>query len=168
MSLLRSLVASVVLLAATVGAIAQVSANVEVIGVVRQTLRLDASELAAFPASAVGQFTQTRSGQAVPTSTVRGVRLAALIERAGLVTPGRNDWKSLVVIATATDGYRAVFSWPEITNTAVGEGVLVVFERDGQALDDREGRIALMSTADRQTGPRHVRNLARLEVRSLD
>jgi hypothetical protein len=99
---------------------------------------------------------------------VRGVKLAALIERAGLVAKGRDGWKTLMVVATATDGYRAVFSWPEISNTLVGEGVLVLFERDGKPLDDREGRIALMSTADRSLGARHVRNLARIEVRPID
>ncbi|NDZ12375.1 hypothetical protein [Variovorax sp. WS11] len=50
----------------------------------------------------------------------------------------------------------------------MGEGVLVLFERDGRALDEREGRIALLSAADRQLGPRHVRNLVRIELRQLD
>ena len=56
-------------------------------------------------------------------------------------------------VVTATDRYRAVFSWPEITNTAVGDGVLLLFERDGKPLDEREGRIALVSTADLKARP---------------
>lgn len=168
MTFLRNLVVCAWLATVVAGASAQVSAHLEVTGVVRQSVSLDASALAAFPPADIGQFVQTRSGQATPPSTVRGVRLAALVERAGLVTPGRDDWKSLAVIATATDGYRAVFSWAEITNTAVGDGVLVVFERDGQPLDDREGAMALMSTNDRRIGPRYVRNLAHIEVRSLN
>jgi hypothetical protein len=167
MSFLRIFVVSAWLATAALGAAAQVSPDLEVSGAVRQTVSLDAWQLAAFPQEAIVQFVQTRSGQASPTSTVRGVKLAALVERAGLVTPGKNDWKSLMVIATATDGYRAIFSWAEITNTAVGDGVLVVFERDGQPLDDREGKIALMSTTDRQIGPRYVRNLARIEIQSI-
>ncbi len=148
---------------------AQPSGTLEIAGALRQPLRLDAAELAASPAADIGEFTQTRSGHGVDMrSTVRGVRLKALIERAGLAATGRDGWKTLVVVATATDGYRAVFSWPEIANTATGDGVLVLFERDGHALDDREGRIALMSTADRQLGARHVRNLARIELRAVD
>ena len=151
------------------GAVAQPSQQLEVAGAVRQSLRLDAAALATFPAAETGQFTQMRSGQGTETqSTVRGVKLSALVARAGLAAPGRNDWKNFVIVATATDGYRAVFSWPEITNTAVGDGVLVLFERDGKALDEREGRIALLSAADRQLGARHVRNLMRIEVRALD
>ncbi|MDM0018874.1 molybdopterin-dependent oxidoreductase [Variovorax saccharolyticus] len=157
------------LLVASAPASAQVSARVEVTGAVRQSLDLDAAALAAFPAEAIGRFTQARSGAGASSqSTVRGVRLGALIERAGLAPADRNAWKTLAVIATATDGYRAVFSWPEITNTAVGEGVLVIFERDGKPLDEREGRIALISAADLKLGPRHVRNLKRIELRALD
>lgn len=157
------------LLANASPALAQVSARVEVSGAVQKRLDLDAAALAAFPAAAIGQFTQSRSGSgAAGQTTVRGVRLAALIERAGLDPTDRNAWKSLAVIATATDGYRAVFSWPEITNTPVGEGVLVLFERDGKPLDEREGRIALISAADLKNGPRHVRNLKRIEVRALN
>lgn len=45
--------------------------------------------------------------------------------------------------------------------------VLVVFERDGQPLADREGRIALVSGRDLRTGPRSVRWLTRIDVRVL-
>lgn len=153
---------------ASTGLHAQVSTAVEVTGAVRQSLRVDAVALAAFPAEAIVQFAQTLSDRAA-ASVVRGVKLAALVDRAGgLSSADRNAWKTLVVIATATDGYKAVFSWPEITNTAIGDGVLVLFERDGNPLDEREGRIALMSTADRQAGPRRVRNLVRIELRPAE
>jgi hypothetical protein len=150
-------------------ALAQVSLRLDIVGAVERPLRLDPSGLAAFDAQQLGSFTQSRTVQGVETrSSVRGVRLTALIERAGLAGKGRNDWKTVVVVATATDGYRALFSWPELANTGVGDGVLVLFERDGQPLDEREGRIALISTADRNSGPRRVRNLARIEVRQFD
>ena len=149
-------------------AFAQSSTQVSVGGEVKSPLTLTAADLRAFPAETQASFTQTRGtpGQESRT-TVRGVRLLAVIERAGLKTDGRNDWKTLLVVATATDGYRAVFSWPELSNTAAGEGVLLVHERDGQPLDAREGQVSLLSTQDRRLGARHVRNLLRLEVRQL-
>lgn len=169
MRILRLAISLVLLCVVWTGAAAQPSTQLEVTGAVRQPLRLDAAALAAFPVAETGRFTQTRSGQGAESqTTVRGVKLSALVERAGLAASGRNDWKTVVVVATATDGYRTVFSWPEITNTPVGDGVLVLFERDGKALDEREGRIALISTADQRLGPRHVRNLVRIDVRALD
>lgn len=168
--LLRAFIVAAVVTLHGLAAGAQPSSQAVVIeGLVKSALTVDAEALATSPAADVVQFQQPRTVQGVATSsTVRGVRLASLIERAGLLSADRNEWKTLVVIATATDGYRAVFSWPELTNTAVGDGVLVLFERDGRSLDDHEGRIALISNADRRAGPRYVRNLARIEVRSLD
>jgi DMSO/TMAO reductase YedYZ molybdopterin-dependent catalytic subunit len=100
-------------------------------------------------------------------SIARGVRLTAILERAGLANTDPNDWKHTVVLATATDNYRVVFSWPELFNSDLGASVLVVFERDGQPLADREGHIALVSAKDQRTGPRSVRWLRQLDIKVL-
>lgn len=129
---------------------------------------LSASDLATLPSDMVGTFTQSRANERSEyRTTVRGIRLASLIERLGLKTAAKADWKNLWITVTATDGYRAQFSWVELVNTAVGDGVLLIFERDGQPLDPREGRIALLSTADFRLGARHVRNALRIEVRHV-
>lgn len=163
----RVLVAGLWLLAAA--ALAQPSQGISVVGEVKTSLALTAAELRGFPAEQQASFVQSRgaAGKESPT-TIRGVRLAAVIERAGLKTGRSDDWKTLVVVATATDGYRAVFSWMELSNSEAGDGVLLVYERDGHPLDEREGQIALASTRDRRLGPRHVRNLQKLEVRQVD
>ena len=149
-------------------AFAQTSTQVSVSGEVKTPLSLTPTDLRAFPAEQQASFTQTRGtpGQESRT-TVRGVRLKAVIDKAGLLAGARNDWKTTLVIATATDGYRAVFSWVELSNTPAGEGVLLVYERDGQPLDAREGQLSLLSTNDLRLGARHVRNVAKLEVRQL-
>ncbi|MGA8515753.1 MAG: sulfite oxidase-like oxidoreductase [Burkholderiaceae bacterium] len=132
-----------------------------------RVLRVD--DLRAMPAAMQQNFSQTRTvGGVEQRTTLRGVKLPALLEQIGLNTQARAEWKNLLVTATATDGYRAVFTWPELINTPTGEGVLVVYERDGQPLDAREGRIALQSTADFRLGARHVRNLLRIEVSLLN
>jgi DMSO/TMAO reductase YedYZ molybdopterin-dependent catalytic subunit len=148
--------------------LAQPSAQVTLTGELKSTLVLSPAELRAFPQDQQVSFAQARGAPGQETrSVVRGVRLTAVIGRAGLKDGPRDDWKTLLVIATATDGYRAVFGWPELTNTAIGEGVLLVYERDGQPLDSREGQIALLSTADRRLGARHVRNIVKVELRQL-
>ena len=52
-------------------ALAQASARVEVSGAVQKSLDLDAAALAAFPAAAIGQFTQSRSGSGASRSSPR-------------------------------------------------------------------------------------------------
>ncbi len=71
------------------------------------------------------------------------------------------------MLACGVDSYCVTFSWPELVNTEVGAGVLVIFERDGQALGDGEGRISLVSARDINAGPRHVKWLSRIELRLL-
>ena len=72
-----------------------------------------------------------------------------------------------IVVATATDGYQAVFSWAELFLSPIGEGALVIFERDGAPLPASEGPLALVSLRDTQPGPRHVKWLARIEIRRI-
>ena len=79
-----------------------------------------------------------------------GVNLREILQRAGVPLGKDLRGKALTgyVLAKAHDGYQVVFSWPELFNTDVGPGVLVIFERDGAPLGDREGRLALVSGKD--------------------
>jgi len=123
--------------------------------------------LAQFPDDEVFSLKATSETEQT-TSVVKGVRISTLFMKVKLAVEGKHDWKHLVIIGTATDGYQAVFSWPELVNTAVGDQALVIFERDAKPLDAREGSIALYSGADMHAGPRNVRWLKTLEVRRLD
>ena len=145
-----------------------VTEEVRVTGAVKTALKLTTADLKAFPADQISTVTVTRRvDDKEVASSVRGVRLTAVLERAGLVEADHNTWKHAVVVASASDGYLVTFSWSELFNSEAGAGALVVFERDGQPLADREGRIALVSARDTRTGPRSVRWLNRLDVRIL-
>lgn len=138
-------------------------------GALRQQRVLSTADLGRQPPQAMVSFVQSRGEPGHETrSTARGVRLAHLIEQAGLTEAARVDWKNLLVTVTATDGYRAMFTWAELINTPAGQDVLVLFERDGQPLDAREGRMAVLATGDLRLGPRHVRNAMLVEVRPAD
>ena len=97
-----------------------------------------------------------------------GVRLIDLLDKADLVAGEPNDLKKTVIVATASDDYKAVFSWNELYNTSIGAGVLVLYANDGKPLADDEGRLALISIHDLHTGPRHVRWLKDVQVRKID
>lgn len=141
--------------------------SVTVAGDVKTSVVVDAAALRAFPADAQVSFRAGRevNGQTQNVSEVRGVRLIALLERAGLAERDRFDWRKTMVVAVARDGYRAVFSWPELANTAAGAQVMVGYERDGAPLAD--GPLVVLAPGDTRTGPRHVKLLQRIEVRLL-
>ncbi|MGQ0509379.1 MAG: molybdopterin-dependent oxidoreductase [Betaproteobacteria bacterium] len=108
-----------------------------------------------------------RARSAVEKGGYIGLRLVDLLEEADIRRDARHALRRTYVVATASDGYVAVFSWGELFNTAIGQEVLVAYARDGQPLRDGEGRIALVSLADSRAGARHVKWLMRIDVRRV-
>ncbi|WP_439113537.1 molybdopterin-dependent oxidoreductase [Hydrogenophaga sp.] len=94
----------------------------------------------------------------------QGFPLRDLIDRAGL-SPNRQALRRAVLLLTARDGYRVSFSWGELYNSALGDGVILVRSQDGRDLIAADGLPALRSLQDTRSGPRHVRWLERIEVR---
>jgi len=96
-----------------------------------------------------------------------GVLLRDVLNQVKLKEPEPRAFRRSVVVASARDGYKTVFSWAELYLTPIGDGVYVVFERDGAPLPPAEGPLALMSLADTSPGPRHVKWLERIDVRMI-
>lgn len=134
-----------------------VTTQVEVSGEVRRKLSLSVEDLRGLA---------QRRGQ-VAAGGYAGIRLTDLLEEADIRQDDRHALRRTYVVASASDGYQAVFSWGELFNSPIGRSVLVAFERDGTALREGEGRIALVSLADERLGPRHVKWLNRIDVRRV-
>jgi DMSO/TMAO reductase YedYZ molybdopterin-dependent catalytic subunit len=149
-----------------------VTTSLAVKGSVEREITLSVDELKHLP---VQRFEDVRSVReaagAEGAETARrytGCLLRDVLERAKPIEKKRMDFRRSVVIATASDGYRAVFSWAELYLSSIDDGALVVYERNGGPLDDSEGRIALVSLKDTRPGPRHVKWLQSIELRTLE
>ena len=97
-----------------------------------------------------------------------GVLLRDVLTSAKPIEKQRHDLRRSIVVATANDGYQAVFSWAELFLSPIGDGALIVFERDGAPLPESEGPLALVSLRDTQPGPRHVKWLQKVDIRRVD
>lgn len=134
-------------------------------GQVRQPLALGRADLLALQRKDYQEGRRvTQDGQDV-TLTVRyqGVPLRQLIDQAGL-QPDRRAVRKAVVLLTAKDGYQASYSWGELYNSVLGDGVVVVLRQGNDELLDTDGLPTLRSLQDLRPGPRHVRWLQRIEV----
>lgn len=130
-------------------------------------LVLGAPELSALPAATLTQRQVVSSGASGATErsvTFSGHLMRELLQRAGFGLPSDRGARTAMIEAVATDGYRAVFSWGELFNTAVGDQVMVIGTQDGRPLDSLAGPLALRSLADLRPGARHVRNLCAVVV----
>lgn len=143
-----------------------ISEQLSITGNVESVLKFSWIELRDQPTTVLPDVpVRTRDGALVKTHKgYRGILLTRLLEQARIRQTDPGALKRTVIIARATDGYVALFSWNELYNTAVGEQVFVLTGRAGEPLDDGEGRIALISLQDQRTGPRHVRWLKEIRV----
>jgi DMSO/TMAO reductase YedYZ molybdopterin-dependent catalytic subunit len=144
----------------------QVVPLLRVDGAVQTPLALTREQLEALPWR---DYAERREVQQDGRTVQLGVRyqgypLRDLIDRAGL-SPDRHAVRRAVVLLTARDGYRVGFSWGELYNSALGEGVILVRSQDGRDILAADGLPALRSLQDTRSGPRHVRWLERIEVR---
>jgi DMSO/TMAO reductase YedYZ molybdopterin-dependent catalytic subunit len=146
-----------------------VTATIKIHGAVEKPLTLNVKDMQTFTPEQTGEFPLIcQSGANVgKMENQKGVLLTDILNKAVIKTVAHNDVKKMVIIASASDGYKVVFSWSELFNSPVGEGVMVLFEKDGKPLSDEEGRLALISTKDLRTGPRHVKWLNDIEVRKV-
>ncbi len=147
-------------------------AKVQVAGNVENRLELGIEDLRQLAVQHVEDARQVRMGGAASkeseqTRRYTGVLLRDLITPAKPIEKERHDLRRSIVVVTAADGYKAVFSWAELFISPIGEGVLVVFERDGAPLPSSEGPLAVVSLRDTQPGPRHVKWLQKIEVRRV-
>lgn len=145
------------------------SEKVTILGAVKQKLELKPEDLRKFPPHQLGDLAVICQSGANKgkLENIKGVLLRDILTKAEIVAPGHNDVKKMAIIARATDNYQVVFSWSEVFNSSLGDGVMVFYEKDGKPLGDAEGRIALISSKDIRTGPRHVKWLQSVEVKKI-
>jgi hypothetical protein len=146
-----------------------VSHQVTLSGAVERPVVLTVEDLKKFPASQIVELVRPARPDhpGEKEQKLTGVRLRDILERVKPKGAGRGELKTMAMIAGATDGYKVAFSWNEVFNTTVGDGVLVYFAKDGAPLGADEGQIALVSISDLRSGPRHVKWLRELELRQL-
>ena len=97
----------------------------------------------------------------------RGILLTDIINKVNVKIADHNDTKKMYIVASSSDGYAAVFSWQELFNTPIGEGVLVILERDNVKIYEEHGGVDLFSAKDFLTGPRYVKQLSSIKVLML-
>ena len=131
-------------------------------GAVKQELHLTAADLKALARTKV--MARDHDGAA---HEFEGVALQSLLAKAGAPQTSEMRGKNmmLVVIAEASDGYRALFSRAELDADFAGAQVLVVDAADGKPLGAQQGPLRLVVPGDKRQA-RWVRMLKNIVVQS--
>jgi DMSO/TMAO reductase YedYZ molybdopterin-dependent catalytic subunit len=135
------------------------AATLQITGSVSSPITLTAADLKGMPRTTV---TIKADGRDVK---YEGVLVGAILARAG-ATLGRDMTGAAVasyVVASASDGYRAVFSLAELDPEFTGSDIIVADTVDGKPLFDYQGPFRIVAPRDTR-GARGVRMLQKLEV----
>jgi hypothetical protein len=129
-------------------------------GVSRPPLQISLDDLKAMPRTTLQA--KTHDGK---DHSFEGVALAELLHRAGL--PQGDDVRgpalARYLLVTAHDGYRAVFSLPELDPAFADTRALVADHMDGQLLAPRDGPLRLVLPAEKREA-RWVRMVEHIEL----
>lgn len=159
---IKALMNLVALTVTTITAFGQAPADVALVvkGAVKQELRLGAADLKAM--TRVKVTAKDHDGIA---REYDGVALQTLLGKAGVPQGSelRGKNMTLMVVAEASDGYRAVFSLAELDGDFAGVQVVVADSEDGKPLDAQHGPLRLVVPGDKRQG-RWVRMLKNLSV----
>lgn len=167
----RSLV--VLLLAVTVASSAEAQSPepapvLELVSVTGDSIRISAADWARLPRETVQASDPGGAGHAPIRGEYAGVPVRALLTLAG-VPEGpavRGGALRLYVVAEASDGYRVVFSLPELDPGFTDAPVIVADQLGGEALDAHQGPLRIVAPREKRPG-RWVRNLVRLSVHQI-
>jgi len=131
-------------------------------GVARPAAQFTLADLAAMPRLKLQAKTHDGKEHAF-----EGAALAELLRRAGLPQGEqlRGSLLSHYVVVSAHDGYRAVFSLPELDPAFTDTRALVADRMDGQPLSPRDGPLRLVLPSEKRE-TRWVRMVERIEILS--
>jgi hypothetical protein len=141
-------------------AAAQAPTTLQVTGDVRTALSLSPDEIKAMPRTRVQ--IKDEDGQTV---TYEGVLVGELLKRAGaaLGPELRGNAVASYVVASATDGYRVVFSLAELDPVFTGSEIIVADTINGKPLFAYQGPFRIVAPKDTRAA-RSIRMLQSLEV----
>jgi hypothetical protein len=129
-------------------------------GVAKPALSLSLEDLAGMPH--VTARVHARDGA---ERTYEGVLLSEVLKRTG--QPSGEDLRgsllSKYVLAIAHDGYRVLFSLPEIDPAFSDGRIIVAYKVDGKPLPDREGPLRFVIPAEKREA-RWIRMIEKIEI----
>jgi hypothetical protein len=93
-----------------------------------------------------------------------GVLLTGILNLIELDAESPKVYSEYSFVCYASDGYKVVFSWNELFNTNVGHSVYILTSKDHKNMSELDENILMISSQDKNTGRRYVKNLETIRV----
>jgi hypothetical protein len=104
-----------------------------------------------------------------PAATYEGVTLGAILERAGVPRGEKLRGSGLraIVIITATDGYKVVFTVAETDPGFNDRLIILADKKDGKPLPEKEGPFRIVVPTEKRPA-RWIRNVKTIEIKTVE
>ncbi|OCK50067.1 hypothetical protein BA768_20650 [Chryseobacterium sp. CBo1] len=141
----------------------------KVTGLLKKELIISLHDLEKYPAQNITDLPITNHlGEARYTAKkLKGILLKDLLKDLKIDEDSPKKLSEFYFVFTAIDNYKVVFSWNEIFNSATGDHLYVITEKDGTKIKDMDERILIVTTSDFKTGRRHIKALSNIDVKRV-
>lgn len=137
-----------------------------VIGQVAHELKFTLADLEKMPSKNIEDIVITNHlGE--PRGTAKNLKalpLKTLLNKIDFKAESPKTLSEFYLTFIATDNYKAVYSWNEIFNTATGDNIFLITEKDGKKLAEMPERILVITSSDLKTGRRNIKGLTKIVV----
>lgn len=98
------------------------------------------------------------TGEVKRTMTnLEGVLLKDVLQKAEIKSDSPKTLSEFYFVFTACDGYKVVYSWNEIFNSATGDNIYLIKEKNGENLSS-------ITISDKMTGRRYIQGLSMITI----
>jgi hypothetical protein len=135
-------------------------------GEVKVPVTIQIVDLAKWKSLDIGDVTITNhlGEKKSESKALRGVLLKDILSSVEINSENPKVLSEYYFVCKANDGYKVVYSWNELFNTAIGDSAYIVTEKEGKPAVAMDDSILMISPKDFKTGRRHVKALATIEV----
>lgn len=170
-NLVLTIVASLVIISqALAQRVIEPTKQFTITGVVEQPATITIADIKKHTAVLLGEVVvKNHKGEEKKVAkNVKGVLLTDVLENIKIKVDKPKQYSELVVLLTASDGYKNVYSWNELFNTEVGKHVYIITEMDGQTIDNMPNAIIAVCTSDINAGARYFKGLQKIEIKRVE
>lgn len=146
------------------------TAEFQVKGLVKNKLTFHINDILRFKQDELGDIViRNKKGEEKGTAVkMKGVLLKTFLDSAGITADKPKEYSEFYIVLTASDGYKNVYSWNELFNSDLGNHVYIITSYGEETMEQMPDRILVMSLGDTNSGRRHLKGLASIEVKRVE
>lgn len=144
--------------------------EVWVTGQVQKEMKLSVADLIQYTVQSIGDVDITNHvGEKRGTAkALKGILLKDFLNKVEFKAESPKVLSEFYLTFIASDGYKVAYSWNEIFNSATGDHIFLVTEKEGVSMSASKDRMLLITTSDFKTGRRYIKGLSRIVINRVE